>query len=373
MENLFNEVINDIDTALALCDISTFEINAINSTFKGLLENQDQSLQSIFPYLKINLLSKAINKERSYRHKYAFMLNGRSTIFSFVFAKKTLSNGQDYILIHGFNDSARDEMEAVVASYEKTFEEQKLSLIEAKQAADKANRIKTEFISIISHELRTPLTAIHGSIKLALGGVTGELPEKLHNMLILCSNNCHRLISLVNDLLDITKIESGKLEYCFEVVALNGLLKEAVEINASYAQQFDVNIRYENTGPDILVTADPRRLTQIVTNLISNACKFSPNGSSMELTLEKGEDNAVISVLDRGPGIPEKEREAIFGRFTQVDSSDTRHYGGVGLGLNISLSIAKAHKGQLLYKDREGGGSIFQLVLPLEANAVGKQ
>jgi PAS domain S-box-containing protein len=228
-------------------------------------------------------------------------------------------------------------------------------------------RLKDEFISTVSHELRTPLTSIHGSLRLILGHAFGELPEKVLDLLQVANNNSERLLTLINDLLDIQKIEAGMMQFNFAPTSPAALLQEAVENNHPYALQHKVaitlNIVEENLPAQI--EADHDRMMQVMNNLISNAIKFSPSGETVEVRLRGGAAQLLIEVNDHGSGIPEQHRERLFDKFTQVDSSDTRQQGGTGLGLSIANMIVQQHQGTLSYHDNHGGGSSFCVTLPL--------
>lgn len=227
------------------------------------------------------------------------------------------------------------------------------------------DEMKNEFVSTVSHELRTPLTSIRASLGLVTGGVAGALPDPVRELLDIAHKNSERLVLLVNDILDIEKIEAGRLEFRRERVSARRLLEQAVAGNRAYGAQFDV--RFEMVGDlaaDAAVYADVQRIHQVLANLLSNAAKFSPAGGVVEVSLAVDAGNAIFHVRDRGPGIPESFRGRIFQRFAQADSSDVRQKGGTGLGLSISRAIVEHHAGQLGFEDAEGGGTRFFFSLP---------
>jgi signal transduction histidine kinase len=228
-----------------------------------------------------------------------------------------------------------------------------------------ASKAKSEFLAITSHELRTPLTSIKGSLALVVNGNIGSLPENINGMLTIALRNTDRLIRLVNDILDVEKIESGKLEYDFAPLNLSRLVSDAVETNKSYAEQFGVTFVLADIAPEVPVYADGSRLTQVVANLLSNAAKFSPQGGEVKIKVDCGDNIAKATVIDEGPGIPEEMRDHIFDKFTQVDASDTRSIGGTGLGLNISKSIVKQHGGEINFDSKPGAGTQFFFTLPV--------
>ena len=226
------------------------------------------------------------------------------------------------------------------------------------------DRMKTEFVSTVSHELRTPLTSIRGSLGLIMGGAVGEIPEKASEMLDLAHKNTERLINLVNDILDMERIESGRLEFHFVKVDVNELVGKAIDANRGYALEHEVDFELTGTVPETHVWGDEDRLAQVMANLLSNAAKFSPGGTKVGISITRSDGSVRIAVTDQGPGIPDDFRDNIFGKFTQADSSDTRQKGGTGLGLSISRAIIEKHGGTLDYDSEAGAGATFYFDLP---------
>lgn len=223
---------------------------------------------------------------------------------------------------------------------------------------------KKEFISTVSHELRTPLTSIKGSLGLIKSGVVGVLPEKLQKMLDIAYNNSERLITIINDILDMEKISSGKMEFKMESIDLSELVEEAIKANEGYAQQHDVKLICKNKIPHVHVHGDTQRLLQVFANLISNAVKYSSKNDVVKLSAQIKNNVVRVEVKDSGPGIPQNFRDKIFKKFSQADSADTRKKGGTGLGLSISKEIIEKHGGTIGYISNEGGGALFYFELP---------
>lgn len=221
------------------------------------------------------------------------------------------------------------------------------------------DKIKTEFISTVSHELRTPLTSIRGSLGMLKSGVLGEVPEKANRMVELAHNNTERLINLVNDILDVEKIQAGKIELKLEALNLTELVKQSIAANEAYATSCQVTLDFSSELDDFQVYADEQRLQQVMANLISNSSKFSPEHGHVSIHIKKVNQFIRVSVSDQGEGIPEEYRSKIFQKFSQVDSSDTRQKGGTGLGLNITKAIIEQHGGHIDYTSVEGKGSTF--------------
>ena len=227
-----------------------------------------------------------------------------------------------------------------------------------------AERMKKEFTSTLSHELRTPLTSIIGSLQLINSGVMGEVDKEIADLTGVAERNGQRLLDLINDILDIEKIESGKLALAPEVIPVNDLVQEAMVLNKAFAERFKVRFESHADLADRKVHADRKRLLQVMTNLLSNAAKFSPEGGVVEISAEDAGPNVRVAVHDRGGGIPEDFRARIFGRFTQADSTATRQKGGTGLGLAICKRLVELMHGRISFQDRPGGGTTFWFELP---------
>jgi PAS domain S-box-containing protein len=228
----------------------------------------------------------------------------------------------------------------------------------------RVDRMKSEFVSTVSHELRTPLTSIRGSLGLIAGGVAGELPEAVKTLVGIAKNNCERLIRLINDILDIEKIESGKMQLDLQVIALKPLLVQTLAANEGFGTANRVALCLDCPDDGLQVHADSDRLTQVITNLLSNAMKFSPPGGTVAVQVSRAGLGLRIEVRDQGPGIPEEFRKRIFQKFSQADSSDTRQNGGTGLGLNISKAIVERLGGSMGFASEAGVGTTFYVELP---------
>jgi PAS domain S-box-containing protein len=228
-----------------------------------------------------------------------------------------------------------------------------------------AERLKKEFTSTLSHELRTPLTSIIGSLQLINSGVLGDLEKDVTELTTIAERNGQRLLDLINDLLDIEKIESGKFTLSPEVVSLDTLLRDTLALNKGFADRYNVKLALEDGMAQIKVEADPKRLVQVVTNLLSNAAKFSPAGGTVDVSLRVDGPRVRVAVHDRGPGIPESFRSRMFSRFAQADSTATRQKGGTGLGLAICKRLIELMHGSIGFEDRPGGGTTFYFELPV--------
>ncbi len=229
----------------------------------------------------------------------------------------------------------------------------------------KLDRIKNEFVSTVSHELRTPLTSLRGSLGLVLGGVVGELPDKVRDLLQIANNNAERLQRLINDILDIQRIESGQIEYHFETLSITQLVKQSIEENAGFALQGNIDIKLVASGDDMNVCADRDRLRQVMDNLLSNAIKFSHANSEVNVSLDRRGDHARVAIRDHGVGVPDEFRPRLFKQFTQCDASASRDFAGTGLGLSIAKGIIEQHQGKIAYEKPDGQGSCFYFDLSI--------
>ncbi len=228
-------------------------------------------------------------------------------------------------------------------------------------------RMKDEFISVVSHELRTPLTSIRGSLGLLQSGTLGELPDKGRRMVEIAVSNTDRLVRLINDILDIERIESGRVTMETRRWSTADLAGTSVEAVGSMAREAGVRIETSVQADEVMVDGD--RVIQVLTNLLSNAVKFSPRGSVVRLSSKRQDEQVGLTVSDEGRGIPADRLESIFERFQQVDASDARQKGGTGLGLAIARTIVQQHGGEIWAESTEGRGSSFHFTLPLAGPA----
>lgn len=225
------------------------------------------------------------------------------------------------------------------------------------------DRMKDEFISTVSHELRTPLTSVRGALGLLSGGTLASRPEKTRKMLDIAISNSDRLVRLVNDILDLERINSGKAELQSTICDIEELIHRAASLQQTLIPKPEVRIFFDASG--VSVWADPDRIFQTLNNLISNAIKFSFSGSEIRITARKLDENeAIIEVSDQGRGVPADKLEKIFDRFHQVDASDSRALGGTGLGLAICRSIVAQHGGRIWATSNPGKGTTLHFTLP---------
>ena len=226
-------------------------------------------------------------------------------------------------------------------------------------------RLKNEFVSIVSHELRTPLTSIRGSLGLMEGGAVGDMPPKARDLLRIARQNADRLIRLINDILDLDKIESGKIQLQIERLEPREVVESTVAELRGMALLYKVSLETHIQAADA-IAGDRDRVIQVLTNLLSNAIKFSPEGGTVTVELTSGAPGFLrCAVRDRGQGIPPEARERLFNRFEQLEPANTRRRGGTGLGLAISRSLVDQQGGRIGVDSTPGQGSTFWFELPL--------
>jgi len=226
------------------------------------------------------------------------------------------------------------------------------------------DRLKDEFISTVSHELRTPLTSIRGALGLLSSGILGDVNDKAANLLRIALTNSDRLVRLINDILDLERIQSGREPLLFRTIQLAEVARQAIDGMQPVADAAGVQLIHDTTHVEL--AADPDRLLQVLTNLLSNAVKFSPPNSTVSVMMRPGITGVTLSVIDQGRGIPADKLEAIFGRFQQVDASDSRQKGGSGLGLAICRTIVLQHSGRIWAERNPVRGSTFRVFLPYQ-------
>ena len=225
-------------------------------------------------------------------------------------------------------------------------------------------QLKSEFISTVSHELRTPLTSIRGSLGLIEAGAAGKLTDKAQGLIRIAHHNSERLVRIINDILDIEKIESGKLTLNLQSIDVAPFLQHALEVHQAYGQKYQVQFVLDPFHDTLHISADPDRLQQVMANLLSNAAKFSPAGAEVRVRAKPEPTRVRFEVEDHGSGIPEEFRSRIFGKFAQADGSASRRFEGTGLGLSITRQLVLAMGGTIGFNSVEGQGTTFHFDLP---------
>ena len=266
-----------------------------------------------------------------------------------------------------------DQPRSISASQKKSLQalaRQVVSQIELRLKVKELNSLdhaKDEFISMVSHELRTPLTAIYGALSLLMNTACKQLEDKPLHMMDVAYRNSERLLCLVNDILDLAKLESGKLQILKEPLDLVSLLEKACELNEQYCHKCNVMLKIEslNVSAPINVLGDEQRLLQVMSNLISNAAKFSYDAGTVKVNLTIQNDRAVVEVNDQGPGIPIDKQSLLFTKFKQLDDQMNKQMPGTGLGLNICKQIIELQDGVIGFHSVPDIKTTFYFELPL--------
>jgi signal transduction histidine kinase len=282
---------------------------------------------------------------------------------------RAVKSGNDEIgsLVEHFNRmlgeiQSRDE---ALQRERASLQQRTLEMKQAMEQAERANRVKSEFLSTVSHELRTPLTSLSGSIALIQAGALGDLPAPVTDLLRIAHKNSLRLGHLINDLLDMDKLVAGKLRFDLHLQPLMPLVEQSLDGIQAYAASYRVRVDLVRRLDGARVRVDGQRLQQVMANLLSNAVKFSPADGVVEVAVQALGERLRVTVADRGPGVPESFREQIFQKFSQADASDTRQRGGTGLGLAISRELIERMDGSIGFESVEGQGACFFFDLPL--------
>ena len=229
------------------------------------------------------------------------------------------------------------------------------------------DRLKDDFISTVSHELRTPLTSVVGSLGLLRSGAAGELPPSAQRLAEIAETNSQRLIRLINDILDIDQIRKGRMAFDYAVIDLRDVMSRTVQAMQGLADRRDIRIAMTMPEGPVMACADAERLIQVAGNLVSNAIKFSPEGSSIAIELIEGRDDHIVQITDSGPGIDPAFAQHIFNRFAQGARPDKQLIAGTGLGLAISREIVRSHGGEISFENRPGGGARFAFSIPRDS------
>lgn len=265
------------------------------------------------------------------------------------------------------SDASKQELEISLSTFELPDRELFVCTLHDISARKKVERLKSEFVATVSHELRTPLTSVRGALGLLANGVAGELSKKAKKLIGIAHDNSMRLINLVNDIMDIEKLELNQARVQLARTDLRGLLKEALVHNQSYTEAYSVHLALNDDAlPDaVMVDVDSMRLHQVLSNLIANAVKFSEPEDTVEISAKVQTQDVRVQIRDHGPGVAEDFRDRIFQKFAQADGSDSRSAGGTGLGLSICKGLVEQMNGTIDYDSVPGEGSTFYFTLPL--------
>ena len=233
-------------------------------------------------------------------------------------------------------------------------------------------RLKTEFLSVTSHELRTPLTPMKAQLQMLQDGYMGKMNEKQGNSIELIHRNLTRLDTLINDILDISRIEAGRIKMFLDSISINDAVKEAIKMQESFAEEKAIKVSAKLAElPDII--GDAERLRQVIGNLLNNAIKFSEKAAEVVVETERVGENVLFSVTDYGIGISKDDIEKLFNPFSQIDPSFRREHGGTGLGLAIAKGLIQAHNGKIWVESELAKGSTFFFSIPIKQEITEKE
>ena len=261
---------------------------------------------------------------------------------------------------------AKQEIEQWNAQLEKKVKERTLELEIANQKLEELNEMRTEFLNMATHELRTPITAIKGYSEFLLLGMMGEITEKQSNAISIIKESGERLLALINDMLDLAKIEAGKIQLQIEPVKLENVIRQNINLIKPLADDKEITLKTSVPEDLPLVYADKDKLTQVITNLLSNAVKYTDKDGVISVAAQQISSTMVqVNVADTGVGIPKEDLDKVFEKFTKIANRPTRKEKGTGLGLPITKMIVEALGGKIWAESEEGKGSIFSFTIPI--------
>lgn len=329
------------------------------ASLDGHIVQANRAVEQLFGYPVEEVVGQKVEMllPERYRKDHVGLRNG----FATAPASRPMGVGRELFARH--KDGSEFPVEISLGSFETAEGQMVAATIIDITERQKIEKMKDEFVSMVSHELRTPLTSIRGALGLLAGGILGKVSRKGSRMMEIAISNTDRLVRLINDILDIERMESGRIKMEREAVALGELVQQSAEVMQAMADKAGVTLQVSTVEEQLW--ADPDRILQTLTNLLSNAIKFSPEGGVVRITAERRDGEILIEVRDKGRGIPADKIEHIFERFQQVDASDSRDKGGTGLGLAICKSIVLQHGGRIWVESEYGRGSSFFFTLPV--------
>jgi PAS domain S-box-containing protein len=334
----------------------------------GVIRHVNDRFSSLFGYdakASIGRHASTLYADATHRERYLDELRRQGRVANLEMRFRNAAGG-DFWALMGSERLTFEGEPAVITGFLDITEQKRVEaeLSQAKDAAEQANRTKSSFLANMSHELRTPLNAIIGYTELLADGLYGAVAEKQRSVLDRVQSNGKHLLGLINDVLDLSKIEAGKLALAVEDYAVPEIVRSAIAATESLAKAKGLAL-VSSVGEGLPPgRGDGRRLTQVLLNLVGNAIKFTDAGR-VEIRAGRETDSFVLEVVDTGPGIGVADQERIFGEFQQVDNASTRKKGGSGLGLAISQRIVEMHGGRISVTSELGRGSTFRVVLPI--------
>lgn len=329
----------------------------------GIILATNKTISSLFLVDALHLINQKLDQYFSYDASYGYAPFISQVIF------QQLNNSSD---IHIELEAKRgNETFPVDLGFSRLIQQGKVRyvcLIRDITLQKHSEILTQEFVATVSHELRTPLTSIKGSLSLISNITSIHLPEKIKALLNIALRNSDRLLMLVNDILDIQKIQLGTLNFNLRETDLVDIIMQSIEVNESYATPLQINFVFRKPDTPVWIMGDPDRLIQVMTNLLSNAVKFSPTGSVVDIVLEHNRTTATVKVIDYGYGIPENFKSRIFQKFAQANDA-THRSKGTGLGLSITKALVERMGGEINFESEEDKGSLFYFTFPTIPNS----
>jgi PAS domain S-box-containing protein len=340
--------------------VELFPSGVIMTDAAGTIALVNKETEKLFGYLRGELIGQPVDmlvpprfRGMHSRQRHDFTVHQRT---------RAMGNGRELFGLR--KDGTELPVEIGLSSIRTRDGMMALSVIVDISERKRNERLKDEFVATVSHELRTPLTSIAGSLGLLVASAAGKLPDNVARLLMIAHKNSQRLVRLINDILDIEKIESGKVVFDLRPVGIRALVEQAIEANRGFAEAYGVRLRLDPDAATGEVRVDADRLLQVITNLLSNAIKFSPADEDVMVRIDNRESVVRVSVRDRGRGISDEFKPRIFEKFAQADASDARQKGGTGLGLSIVKQIVTRLGGEVGFADAYGGGTVFYVEFP---------
>jgi PAS domain S-box-containing protein len=331
---------------------------------KGTIQSFNSAAERLFGYKPAEIIGSNVN--RLMPQPYAAEHDGYLAHFHETREARVIGIGRE--VVGKRKDGAVFPMDLAVSEMQQPGQTLFVGIVRDITERKRVDQMKVEFVATVSHELRTPLTSISGALGLICGGALGPVSEQAKTMLDIAYRNSQRLTLFINDLLDMEKLAAGKMRFNEQTVALMPLVEQSIESTRAYAQQYQVNLLLVSRLEGVQVTVDGSRLQQVLSNFLSNAAKFSPKGGQIEIKVDQLDSLVRVSVQDHGPGIPADFIDRIFHKFSQADSSNTRHIGGTGLGLAISKELIERMNGTIGFSSVPGSGACFYFDLPISTN-----
>jgi len=352
----YNQVMESLQEAVAKAASIVRDIRDGIITFRpdGTLLSFNPGAERIFGYDVSDVMNRSVNS----------LFDGGGDSPSTRFAEVAVAGGAPIELDGIRKNGSRVPVEITLSAGTSSRESVFTGLVRDISEREEMDRMKNEFISTVSHELRTPLTSINASLGLLADGVGGELPEDSRELVRIGRDNSERLVRLIGQILDVEKMAAGKQEYELRVVEVGPLIEMVVDTYRTLANESSVTLEFIDRAQAARVRTDPDRVTQVVTNLLSNALRHSLRGGSIEVSVDRVEARICVSVADHGEGIPESFRPRVFEKFAQADGSDSRGKGGTGLGLSICRGIIEDLGGTIAFETETGRGTTFAFDLP---------